>query len=96
MTELLLVGMFTAFCLAVLKPFIHFLSVLGGGLLINASFALVISSVAVYLVVDSNFSKLIVWAIAEGRSTAAAVDKYLIGETNLPSPIEPTSRPITV
>ena len=39
---------------------------------------------------------LIVWAIAEGRSTAAAVDKYLIGETNLPSPIEPTSRPITV
>jgi glutamate synthase (NADPH/NADH) small chain len=39
---------------------------------------------------------LIVWAIAEGRSTAAAVDKYLIGETNLPAPIEPTSRPITV
>jgi len=39
---------------------------------------------------------LIVWAIAEGRSAAAAVDKYLIGETNLPSPIEPTSRPISV
>jgi len=39
---------------------------------------------------------LIVWAIAEGRSAAAAVDKYLIGETNLPAPIEPTSRPITV
>ena len=39
---------------------------------------------------------LIVWAIAEGRSVAAAVDKYLIGETNLPSPVEPTSRPITV
>ena len=39
---------------------------------------------------------LIVWAIAEGRSAAAAVDKFLIGETNLPSPIEPTSRPITV
>jgi glutamate synthase (NADPH) small chain len=37
-----------------------------------------------------------VWAIAEGRSVAAAVDKYLIGETNLPSPVEPTSRPITV
>jgi len=39
---------------------------------------------------------LIVWAIAEGRSAAAAVDKYLIGETNLPAPIEPTSRPINV
>jgi hypothetical protein len=66
MTELLLVGMFTAFCLAVLKPLINFLSVLGGGLVINASFALVISSVAVYLVVDSSLPKLFVWAIAGG------------------------------
>ena len=39
---------------------------------------------------------LIVWAIAEGRSAAANVDKYLIGETNLPSPVEPTSRPLMV
>jgi glutamate synthase (NADPH/NADH) small chain len=35
---------------------------------------------------------LIVWAIAEGRSCAAAVDTYLMGETLLPSPIAPTSR----
>jgi glutamate synthase (NADPH/NADH) small chain len=34
---------------------------------------------------------LIVWAIAEGRSCAAAVDRDLMGETELPSPIEPTS-----
>lgn len=34
---------------------------------------------------------LIVWAIAEGRSAAAAVDAYLRGRTELPSPIEPTS-----
>jgi glutamate synthase (NADPH) small chain len=39
---------------------------------------------------------LIVWAIAEGRSAAAAVDKYLMGESALPSPIEPTTRPLTV
>lgn len=39
---------------------------------------------------------LIVWAIAEGRSAAAAVDKYLVGHTQLPAPIEPTARPITV
>jgi glutamate synthase (NADPH/NADH) small chain len=39
---------------------------------------------------------LIVWAIAEGRSAAAAVDEYLLGETGLPSPIEPTSRSLTV
>ncbi|HKT56926.1 MAG TPA: glutamate synthase subunit beta [Microbacterium sp.] len=33
---------------------------------------------------------LIVWAIAEGRSAAAAVDRYLMGETSLPSPVAPT------
>jgi glutamate synthase (NADPH/NADH) small chain len=36
---------------------------------------------------------LIVWAIAEGRSCAAGVDAWLMGETQLPSPILPTSRP---
>jgi glutamate synthase (NADPH) small chain len=39
---------------------------------------------------------LIVWAIAEGRSAAAAVDTYLTGGTQLPSPIEPTSKPLMV
>jgi glutamate synthase (NADPH/NADH) small chain len=39
---------------------------------------------------------LIVWAIAEGRSAAAGVDSYLSGETQLPSPIEPTTRPLMV
>jgi len=32
---------------------------------------------------------LIVWAIAEGRSAAAAVDLWLMGVTSLPAPIEP-------
>ncbi len=32
---------------------------------------------------------LIVWAIAEGRSAAAAVDRYLMGRTDLPSPLAP-------
>jgi glutamate synthase (NADPH/NADH) small chain len=32
---------------------------------------------------------LIVWAIAEGRSAAAAVDRWLMGETALPAPIAP-------
>jgi glutamate synthase (NADPH/NADH) small chain len=39
---------------------------------------------------------LIVWAIAEGRSAAAAVDRYLTGATSLPSPIPPTERPLVV
>jgi glutamate synthase (NADPH/NADH) small chain len=39
---------------------------------------------------------LIVWAIAEGRAAAAAVDRYLTGETSLPSPIPPTERPLAV
>ena len=30
---------------------------------------------------------LIVWAIAEGRSVAAGVDKYLMGDTDLPRPV---------
>jgi glutamate synthase (NADPH/NADH) small chain len=36
---------------------------------------------------------LIVWAIAEGRSCAAGVDAWLMGETQLSAPILPTTRP---
>ncbi len=39
---------------------------------------------------------LIVWAIAEGRAAAASVDRYLMGSTNLPSPIRASARPVTV
>jgi glutamate synthase (NADPH/NADH) small chain len=37
---------------------------------------------------------LIVWAIAEGRAAAAAVDAWLTGATTLPAPILPTERPL--
>jgi glutamate synthase (NADPH/NADH) small chain len=37
---------------------------------------------------------LIVWAIAEGRACAAGVDRYLVGESTLPSPVLPTTRPL--
>jgi glutamate synthase (NADPH/NADH) small chain len=37
---------------------------------------------------------LIVWAIAEGRSCAAEVDRWLMGETALPRIIDPTDRPL--
>jgi glutamate synthase (NADPH/NADH) small chain len=39
---------------------------------------------------------LIVWAIAEGRSAAAGVDRYLTGQTALPRPINPNDRPLVV
>ena len=39
---------------------------------------------------------LIVWAIAEGRAAAASVDAFLMGTTNLPSPIPSTARPLLV
>ena len=39
---------------------------------------------------------LIVWAIAEGRAAAAAIDEHLMGSTNLPAPIPPTARPLVV
>ncbi len=37
---------------------------------------------------------LIVWAIAEGRSAAAAVDAWLMGDSALPAPIAPIARPL--
>jgi glutamate synthase (NADPH/NADH) small chain len=39
---------------------------------------------------------LIVWAIAEGRAAAAAIDEYLEGTTELPFPVKPTDRPISI
>jgi glutamate synthase (NADPH) small chain len=39
---------------------------------------------------------LIVWAIAEGRAAAAAVDAYLEGETQLPAPVRPSDRALAV
>lgn len=37
---------------------------------------------------------LVVWAIAEGRSVAAAVDRYLTGGTALQAPIRARDRPL--
>jgi glutamate synthase (NADPH/NADH) small chain len=39
---------------------------------------------------------LIVWAIAEGRACAAAVDRWLTGSTVLPAPIPPTARQLMI
>jgi len=39
---------------------------------------------------------LIVWAIAEGRATAAAVDEYLEGKTELPAPVKPTDKSFSI
>ncbi|MFE3499264.1 glutamate synthase subunit beta [Kitasatospora sp. NPDC059160] len=39
---------------------------------------------------------LIVWAIAEGRAAAAAVDRYLRGRTELPSPVRASARALTL
>jgi glutamate synthase (NADPH/NADH) small chain len=38
---------------------------------------------------------LIVWAIAEGRACASAVDEFLMGDTALPSPIRADAAPLT-
>ncbi|MCU1578690.1 MAG: gltD [Rhodoglobus sp.] len=39
---------------------------------------------------------LIVWAIAEGRAAASAVDEYLEGSTQLPFPVKPTDHAIAI
>ena len=41
-------------------------------------------------------ASLVVWAIAEGRAAAAAIDEFLQGETELPFPVKPTDQPIAV
>ncbi|KQY09413.1 glutamate synthase [Mycobacterium sp. Root135] len=39
-------------------------------------------------------ASLIVWAIAEGRSAAHAVDAFLMGESDLPAPVRPGAIPL--
>ncbi|WNG80003.1 glutamate synthase subunit beta [Mycobacterium sp. ITM-2016-00316] len=41
-------------------------------------------------------ASLIVWAIAEGRSAAQAVDAYLMGDSDLPAPVRPGALPLAV
>ncbi|MGV9859082.1 glutamate synthase subunit beta [Gordonia sp. NPDC003425] len=41
-------------------------------------------------------ASLVVWAIAEGRSTARSVDEYLMGASDLPSPVKPAQLPLSV
>jgi glutamate synthase (NADPH) small chain len=41
-------------------------------------------------------ASLIVWAIAEGRSVAHAVDVHLMGESDLPAPVRPSALPLAV
>ncbi len=41
-------------------------------------------------------ASLIVWAIAEGRSAAHAVDSFLMGESDLPAPVTPGALPLAV
>ncbi|MCW4355591.1 glutamate synthase subunit beta [Hoyosella sp. YIM 151337] len=41
-------------------------------------------------------ASLVVWAIAEGRSVAHAVDAYLTGHSDLPAPVHPTALPLAL
>ncbi len=41
-------------------------------------------------------ASLVVWAVAEGRSVAHAVDAYLTGASDLPAPVHPTALPLAV
>ncbi|WP_415395461.1 glutamate synthase subunit beta [Rhodococcus globerulus] len=41
-------------------------------------------------------ASLVVWAIAEGRSVARAVDRYLTGASQLPAPVHPGALPLVI
>ena len=65
-----------------------------GNVVRDASFAT--SVPGVFVAGDAGRGQsLIVWAIAEGRSCAAGVDRFLRGETELHAPVAPTARPLT-
>jgi glutamate synthase (NADPH/NADH) small chain len=55
------------------------------------------STPGVYVAGDAGRGQsLIVWAIAEGRAAAAAVDRYLEGETRLPSPVAASAKAFAI
>jgi glutamate synthase (NADPH/NADH) small chain len=55
------------------------------------------SSPGVFVAGDAGRGQsLIVWAIAEGRAAASAVDAYLEGSTDLPFPVRPTDRALAI
>ena len=62
----------------------------GSSLAVDESWRLPIPGTPVFACGDAvRGQSLIVWAIAEGRSAAAAVDSTLQGTTNLPAPVMP-------
>ena len=64
-----------------------------GNIVRDASFATTVEGV--FAAGDAGRGQsLIVWAIAEGRAAASAVDRYLTGSTALPAPILPSARPL--
>ncbi|MFI7340743.1 glutamate synthase subunit beta [Streptomyces sp. NPDC050085] len=65
-----------------------------GGLERDAAFATRVPGV--FVAGDAGRGQsLVVWAIAEGRAAAAAVDRWLTGDTRLPEPISAHDRPMT-
>jgi glutamate synthase (NADPH/NADH) small chain len=55
------------------------------------------SESGVFVVGDAGRGQsLIVWAIAEGRAAAAAVDRFLEGDSQLPAPVTPADRAISI
>jgi len=65
----------------------------GGGLARDVSYATGVPGVFVAGDMGRGAS-LVVWAIAEGRACAAAVDRWLTGSTHLPAPVSAHARPL--
>ncbi|MYW66434.1 glutamate synthase small subunit [Streptomyces sp. SID8379] len=66
-----------------------------GGIARDAGFATEVPGV--FVAGDAGRGQsLVVWAIAEGRAAAAAVDRWLMGTTRLPAPVGAHDRPMGV
>ena len=66
MLDLLLIGMFTAFLLAVVEPLVSLISIFINAKIVNAIFSLLFAWLANWLVGYEDIKSLILWTVAGG------------------------------
>ena len=90
MLDLVLVGMFTAFLLAVVEPVISFISIFINPKVSNAVFSLAFSGLANWLVGYESVKDLILWTVAGGflgSALLALVEKMATYRPTIVNPI---------
>jgi hypothetical protein len=89
MLELALVGMFTAFLLAVVDPLISFLYIFISSKVFNAIFSLAFSALANWLLGYEDIKSLILWTVAGGFLGSALLALVERAATYRPTVVNP-------